>query len=677
MCGIAGMIDLSGRRPVPEGCLEVMAYSLFHRGPDEDGFLCEPGLGLASRRLSIVGLADGRQPITNEDRSVAVVYNGELFDYPERRRELEGRGHQFRTGCDTEIIPHLWEDHQEGMFEYLRGQFALALWDGKRQRLVLARDRFGICPLYWTREDGWLLFASEIKALLATGLVRARPDRRGINHVFSFFAVPGPITCFAGVESLLPGHYLEIQRGGPEDEAVVREKIYWELDFPEHGKENPERDAKKLVDEFETVMVRSVEKRLRADVPVVSYLSGGVDSSIVVAMASKIRGEPLPTFTIGIDDPELDETSEADIVARHVGSKPVVVRCGAQDILRHYPRLVQSAEAPVVDTSCTALMMLAQQVNANGYKAALTGEGSDEWLAGYSWYKVSKLLGYLDVIPGVRLSQALRRAFLRLSGVPRFPWETMRRAEEVVGGPNPWLDVYGLMSISKLHFFGPALRDTMNRRIVFMDLGIDPDRVRRWHPLNRGLYVGARIQLPGLLLNAKGDRVAMRSSVETRYPFLDEDVFAFLARLHPRWKLRGFRDKYILRLLAERWLPKSIAWRPKLMFRAPWDSIHLEPAPAFVDQLLSPESLRRTGYFDVEAVQHWRQRFRKLRRRSAARVSAELGLVGVFSTQLWHHTFIESGLADLPSLVDEIPVGGEARRRALAARQPAASPQLI
>jgi asparagine synthase (glutamine-hydrolysing) len=677
MCGIAGMIDLTGRRPVPEGCLDVMADTLFHRGPDEDGFLCEAGLGLASRRLSIVGLADGEQPITNEDRSVSVVYNGELFDYPERRRELEGRGHQFRTSCDTELIPHLWEDHQEGMFEHLRGQFAFALWDAKRQWLVIARDRFGICPLYWTRHDGWLLFASEIKALLATRLVPVRPDQRGINHVFSFFAMPGPATCFAGIEALLPGHYLEIQRGGPEEGASVRERTYWEIDFPDAGQENPERDPKKLVDEFESVMVRSVEKRLRADVPVVSYLSGGVDSSIVVAMATKIRGAPPPTFTIGIDDPKLDETSEAGVVARHVGSRPIVVRCGAQDILSNYPRLVQAAEAPVVDTSCTALMMLAQQVHAHGYKAALTGEGSDEWLAGYAWYKVSKLLGYLDVVPGLRLSQLARRAFLRLSGVPQFSRATVRRAEEAVGGHNPWHDIYGLMSISKLHFFSPSMRDTTMRQVVYADLGINLDRLRRWHPLNRALYVGARVHLPGLLLNAKGDRVAMRSSVETRYPFLDEDVFAFLAGLHPRWKLRGFRDKYVLRLLAERWLPKAIAWRPKLMFRAPLDSIHLEQAPSFVDQLLRPESLRRTGYFDVEAVQRWRQGFRQLRQGSLARTSVELGLVGVFSTQLWHQTFIEGGLADLPSVADEFPARAEVRRRASDARQPSASPQLI
>src|SRR5262249_3573723 len=234
-----------------------------------------------------------------------------------------------------------------------------------------------------------------------------------------------------------------------------------------------------------------------------------------------------------------------------------------------------------------------------------------------------------------------------------------------------------LVSLSRPRCYSGAVREELAEYTAYADLGLNYGRMSRWHPLNRSLYLGARVHLPGLLLNAKGDRVAMRSSVETRYPFLDEDVFAFLARLHPRWKLRGFRDKYVLRLLAERWLPKAIAWRPKLMFRAPLDSMHLDGAPAFVDQLLSPESLRRTGYFDVEAVQRWRQGFRQLRKGSIARVSVELGLVGVFSTQLWHHTFIEGGLADLPCIADERPVGEGGRRRALGARQPSASPQLI
>ncbi len=654
MCGIAGLVDLTGRRPVPPGVLQAMAAAIIHRGPDEDGFLVQPGLGLASRRLSIVGLADGRQPITNENRDLFVVYNGELFDYPERRRELEGRGHRFATHCDTELIPHLWEEYQEGALEQLRGQFALALWNQREQRLVLARDRFGICPLYWTRQrtaDGeWLLFASEVKALLASGLVEARPDPRGINHVFTFFALPGPVTCFDGVQLLMPGHYVDVRLGGGSQTAAVREGKYWEIDFPDQGDEDPGTDSKRVVDDFERVLMRAVERRLRADVPVVSYLSGGVDSSIVVALAAHVRGKSVPTFTIQVRDPGLDEASEARLVARHVGAEPVVVPYGAGEVLGVYPTLIQAAEGPVIDTACGALLMLAREVHARGYKVALTGEGSDEWLAGYPWYKLHRLLGLLDVIPGIRLSPVAKRLYLRLSGAPRFPWHLTERLQQVLAGDNAWTNVYGLMSFSKLRFYSKQMHETLGDHLPYEDIQPNLERMRRWHPLNRSLYIGARIQLPGLLLNAKGDRVAMHSSVETRYPFLDEDVFSFLARLHPRWKLRGLRDKYILRKLSERWLPRQIAWRQKAMFRAPFDSFHAEHVPPFVDQLLSPESLRKTGYFEPESVYYWRNTYKTLRAGSAQRSSVEMGLVGVIATQLWYHTFIDGSLADLPSL---------------------------
>jgi asparagine synthase (glutamine-hydrolysing) len=649
MCGIAGAIDLSGLRLLPAAALRAMADAIVHRGPDEDGYFQRDGVSLANRRLSIIGLFDGRQPIGNEDGTIWVVFNGELFDYPERRAELEAKGHIFCTHCDTELIPHLWEEHGEAMFERLHGQFAFALYDGRQRRVILARDRFGICPLYWSRRGDWLLFGSEIKALFASGLVPIRADLRGINHAFTFFALPGPVTCFEGVSALLPGHFLDI-RTTVDGARTVRDRVYWEIDFPDRGQEERGQDRQVLVDRFEHAMLTAVEKRLRADVPVVSYLSGGVDSSVVVAMACKVRGEAIPTFTIRIDDPQLDETSEAGIVSRHLGCTPTVVNVGAAETLATYPRLVTAAESPVIDTSCAALLLLAQQVHASGYKVALTGEGSDEWLAGYPWYKVHRLLGALDVIPGLPLSMSARRLFLRLSGAPLFPHATVARTLQAVAGTNPWLDIYGLVSIAKLRFFSPALRQTMVEDIPYADIGLNTERMRRWHPLNRGLYLGARIHLPGLLLNAKGDRIAMHNSVEGRYPFLDEDVFALLAGIDPRWKLRGlFGDKYLLRLLAERWLPPSIAWRRKAMFRAPFDSFHIEHAPPFVEQLFSAESLARTGYFDVDAVRHWRAAFRQLRAGSTQRLSIEMGLAGVLSTQLWHHLFIDASLADLPA----------------------------
>ncbi|MGH8047665.1 MAG: asparagine synthase (glutamine-hydrolyzing) [Chthoniobacterales bacterium] len=649
MCGIAGVVDLVGRRDVPERVIRSMSRALFHRGPDEEGFLHRPGLALASRRLSIVGLADGQQPMSNEDRNVFVVFNGELFDFEKERAGLEQRGHRLVTHCDTEILPHIFEESREGIFERLRGQFAVALWDERARQLLLGRDRFGIAPLYWTRQGDWLLFASEIKSLLASGMVPVRPDRRGLDHIFTFSAMPGPETCFEGVQLLPAAHFLQITPGTESGTSPrIEERAYWKMDFPDAGHEDHGDDPRKVVDEFEQILLGAVEKRLRADVPVGAYLSGGVDSSMIVAMACKLKGPAINTYTVRVDEPGLDELDAANLVARHVGTKPPIVQeFRPEDALSTYPRLIHAAEAPVIDTSCAALLQLAGRVHSNGQKVVLTGEGADEWLIGYPWYKAAKVLGMLDVIPG--LSDRARRAYLRLNHVPQFPPEHRRRAEDAVGGPNAWIDAYGLLGLSKLRFYAPPMREVLERSNPWGELGIDLDRARRWHPLNRGIWVAGRVTLAGLLLQAKGDRVAMNSSVEVRYPFLDEDVFDFTAKLHPSWKLRGFRDKHLLRLLAERWVPPEVYKRGKVIFRAPLDSFHMEPEPAFVGQLLSEESLRRTGYFNVESVRHWRKAFRELRAGSLPRLSVEMGLAAVVATQLWHHTFVDGTLADLPA----------------------------
>ena len=664
MCGIAGIIDLAGQRLVPEGSIQRMARALLHRGPDEEGFLVQPGLALASRRLSIVGLADGQQPVANEDRSVFVVFNGELFDYIERQAELKERGHKLVTHCDTEIIPHLWEDYREKMWERLRGQFAIALWDEPRRQLHLGRDRFGIAPLFWTQQGDWLLFASEIKGLLASGMVPARPDRRGIDHVFTFSAVPGPRTCFENVQLLPPGHFLSITPGnGRAATAEVKERAYWEIHFPDEGAEECGDNPKRLVDDFEKVLLQAVEERLRADVPVGAYLSGGVDSSMILALACHLRGPAINTYTVRVRDPKLDELNAASLSARHIGAKPPIVQdFGDEDAIATYPKLIAAAEAPVIDTSCAALLQLASRVHSSGQKVVLTGEGADEWLVGYPWYKAAKLIGFLDLIPGLPLSKIARRAYLRLNKVPQFTNAWRQEVESSVGGPNAWIDTYGVLAISKLRFYSEPMREALAQANPWTELDFPLDRARRWHPLHRGVWIAARVLLAGHLLQAKGDRVAMHSSVEVRYPFLDEDVFDFLAKLHPRWRLRGFRDKHLLRLLAERWVPKSVARRHKVIFRAPLDSFHMHPEPPFVAQLLSEQSLRKTGYFDLAAVNRWRINFRRMRAGSLPRLSVEAGLMAVVATQLWHHLFMGGGLADLPEWsAIPTPAAAEAR----------------
>jgi asparagine synthase (glutamine-hydrolysing) len=664
------MFDLSGERAAPAGVVPAMAQAIIHRGPDEDGFLERPGFHLANRRLSIVGLADGQQPIANEDRSVWTVFNGEFFEYPERRADLESRGHVFGTHTDTELIPHAWEEYREKMFDHLRGQFAICLWDSRSNEVILARDRAGICPLFYTtvRRDGtdWLLFASEMKALFASGMVDRRPDMQGLNHIFSFFAMPGPTTVFAGIKCLVPGRYLHFRLGHTTPEQATTQKTYWQVTYPDRGHEDYGADETRVVDEFEKLLYQAVERRLRADVPVVSYLSGGVDSSLVVAMANKALGRPIPTFTVSVKSKGLNEESEALQAAKHLGCTPVVVDCGHDELRAGYPELIAAAEFPVIDTSCLGLLHLARSVHQHDYKVVLTGEGADEWLAGYSWFKIHKLVGWTDKVPGLPLGYALRRMFLAATRQPSFSYSTYRHTEELMGGHNGWFDLYGVMSVNKLRFFTGAAREAILSRPALDDLELSPD-LPRWHPFNRQMYFGARIMLPGHLLASKGDRIAMHSSVESRYAFLDDDVIACMARLHPRWKLRGlFRDKYVERKVAERWLPPEIAWRKKHMFRAPMDSwmqsgdgkakpgarLPFTPGAAgaddWIDQVLSPESIRKAGYFDYTAVSEARA---KLARpgRGLSRTSLEMGLTAVIATQLWHHLYITGDLCEIAS----------------------------
>ncbi len=642
MCGIAGMLDLRGRRMASQSALVAMTDAIRHRGPDDDGFHFEPGLGLGARRLSIIDLAGGHQPIANEDGSIWVAFNGELFDYPEMRLELLGRGHHLKTRCDTESIVHLWEDHGERMLERIRGQFAFALWDKNERCLILARDRVGICPLFWAQHDGWLIFGSEVKALLASGLVAPQPDLRGIDHLFTYFCLPTTRTCFAGVQSLQPGHYLKVSNG------EITTHRYWDLDFPERGAERTVRDVRELEDELDTVLGRSVERRLRSDVPVVNYLSGGVDSGVIAALVRRQRGEAAPAFTVRVGHDQFDETRDAGMTATAIGARPTIVSNRLADIAETYPELIMAAEAPVTDTTCTCMLLQARAVREHGYKVALSGEGADEAFAGYAWFKTDRLRHVWESAIGLWpevINWALR---------PSMPWlpnlRQVAAVREKFGCMPAQGDVHNLMAAGRRGFYSNGMWQELNGHTALDDLQFDTARIRRWHPLNRALYFNYKFMLAGMLLSSKGDRVAMNSSVETRYPFLDEDLIAFCAQLHPKYKLNRMREKYLLRRFARRILPKQAAMRAKKMFRAPmWGSFCGIVATEFVDQLLSPAALSDAGYFDLQSIARARAEYPRLHRLSPRRASLDMGLINVLATQLWHHTFIDGSLADLPS----------------------------
>jgi asparagine synthase (glutamine-hydrolysing) len=656
MCGIAGAIDMRGRREFAAARLLAMTAAIAHRGPDDEQIHIEPGVALGARRLSIVDLAGGRQPVSNEDGSVWVTQNGELFEYPELQQALLARGHKLATRCDTELWAHLYEDHGEGFFEKARGQFAVAVWDRKERTLILGRDRVGICPLYYAQADGWLLWGSEIKALLASRMIDTAADPKGVDLFFNTFCAGTSRTFFEGIKSIPPGHYLRVRDGR------IELRKYWDLDFPDAGDERRLDDPTPLIDELEGLMRQSVERRLRGDVPVVSYISGGLDSTVVLGLSSRERGYAVPSFTIGLDRAGPDERSQAAESARALGSDLVTITMNRSDIVAAYPELIRSAEGPVMDSSAACLMRLARAVHSNGYKVVLTGEGADEALAGYAWFKTEKIRNLLSVGPVVSLLKGARSLTLASIGGGSAHRATLLG---IKGKRTAQQDIYDFMGQARSLVYNQDMWRLLEGYSAYDDLDLPNDRFSRWHPLNQSLYVGYKVMLAGLLLLGKGDRVAMNSSVETRYPLLDDDVISFCASIAPEYKLHGMTDKWLLRRVAARTLPARIANRRKTMFRASRsDAFFDRDRPAWIDQLLSPESLRATGWFDPAAIARERAAQMRFPRITPRRLIMDLSLTCVIATQLWHHIYLGGGLCELPtweraSLPQHAPTGLE------------------
>jgi asparagine synthase (glutamine-hydrolysing) len=472
-------------------------------------------------------------------------------------------------------------------------------------------------------------------------LVHARPNLKGIDYFFNFMSAGTSCTFFQGVRSIPPGHYVKVSGGR------VELKRYWDLDFPDAGEERRLDDPTPLIEELEERLTRAVDRRLMGDVPVVSYISGGLDSTVVLGLTQKVRGQAVPSFSIGLDRAGPDERSKAAMSARILGSPLTTVTMARGDIAAAFPELIRAAEGPVLDTSCACLLRLAQAVRAHDYKVALTGEGADEALAGYPWFKTQKLR---DTIHG--RAPALTRLADRLLVGPQSAARTYRTPPlRAIAGARPaQQDLFELFARARPLLYSGRMWELLGDHDPYAELDITNDRFGRWHSLNQSIYVAFRTMFAGLLMIAKGDRVARHASIETRYPFLDRDVIQFCAEIAPEYKLRGMTDKWILRQVAARTLPKSIAGRRKTMFRATMAGTFLGPDhPTWVDQLLSPESLRVTGYFEPEAVRLGRAEVARRWVLSLRRAILNVGLTGVITTQLWHHTYCGGGLCDLPS----------------------------
>jgi asparagine synthase (glutamine-hydrolysing) len=660
MCGIGGIVALSGDAPAPaRSQLLRMTRALRHRGPDESGVATLGRAGLAHTRLSIIDHAGGRQPYTNDDSSMWLVYNGEVFNYVELREELRAAGRRFRSESDTEVVLRAYEHWGEAAFERFNGQFALGIWDRRKERLVLARDRLGVRPLYICKHAGRVTFASEIKALFASDAAIPRAlDPIGIDQTFTFWTVIAPRTAFAGIEELRPGHVRTYTANG------VRERAYWSLRYPQGGTAYG-GSLEDAVEEVREELARATRLRmLRADVPVGAYVSGGLDSSLIASLARRATGARFSTFSVRFDDPEYDETRYQRLVSRELGTEHHEVVVRRADIASVFPDVIEHAERPLLRTAPAPLLLLSRLVRRAGIKVVLTGEGADEMFAGYDLFREAKVRRFWAKQPSSRLRpKLLGRIYPYLS---RSPVARAAMAEDFFGRGLDRAALPGFGHETRWRTTSPLKRlfsRSMHAAVDAHDsigalLADVPRELSTWSPLAQDQWFEIRTLLSSYLLSAQGDRMLMASSVEGRFPFLDARVVELASRLPPSYALRVLDEKHVLKRAAEGIVPREVIARTKQPYRAPdADSFLGGDAPEWVGNVLHERAVARAQVFDPAAVA-------QLHAKCTAQVAAgktlsntdNMALVGVLSTQLLHDAFIEER-PDTPAM-DSL---GEAR----------------
>lgn len=661
MCGITGIVNLTRFEPILEEHLRRMLAMIRHRGPDQFGIFLDEQVGLGNARLSIIDLGGGQQPITNETQTLWIVYNGEIFNYIELRSELEARGHCFTTQTDTEVILHLYEEYGPGCLQYLNGQFAIAIWDTEQQSLFLARDRVGVRPLFYTLAQGALLFGSEIKAILADSRVQAQIDPVALSQVFTFWSALTPRTVFRDIVELPPGHFLLVRQG------QVSVEQYWQLNFPEWtGQSNPDitpRAEANYLEQFRHLLIDATRIRLRADVPVGAYLSGGLDSSVIAAIIRNYTNNHLDTFSIAFSDPTYDESEYQQQMADYLGTQHQVVQATHADIGRTFPQVVWHTETPLLRTAPVPMFLLSKLVRQHNFKVVLTGEGADEFLAGYNIFKEAKIRRFWARQPQSKLRPLLLKRL--------YPY-----ISNLAGGSVAYLNSFfgqGLTDVSSVdyshvirwhntsrthRFFSAELTQGIGEEARNYSIPYPPD-FKRWGPLQQAQFLEITTFMSPYLLSSQGDRMGMAHSIEGRFPFLDYRVIEFCNNLPTQLKLRGLTEKYLLKKLAQTWLPAEIWRRPKQPYRAP---VHRSffPLPSsdnksgrrsetsleYVRDMLSPGAIAATGLFNPEAVS---QLVSKIDQGLRLSETDDMALAGILSSQLIDQQFI-SNFKPMPPL---------------------------
>jgi len=623
MCGIAGIVSKDRGARIDGATIRAMCDAIVHRGPDDEGIYAQGPVGLGMRRLSIIDLAGGHQPIFNEDRSIAIVFNGEIYNFPELRPELERRGHRFTTNSDTEVIVHLYEDMGPACVTKLRGMFTFALYDRTRDKLLIGRDRLGKKPMHYALAGDRLLFGSEIKSILAVAPELARIDHQALLQYMYFGYILDPLTAFLPIRKLPPGHLLEFERG------ELRIQQYWDL--PQYATYSPSSEEECLV-EMERRLAEAVRIRLISDVPLGALLSGGTDSSIVVALMARASSDPVKTFSIGFKQADFNEAPYARLVAErfHTDHHELILE---PDIVGTVEKLTRSLEEPFGDSSMLPTYFISCLARQH-VTVALSGDGGDEVFAGYDRYRTALHDRAFPWVPEWTRSLYRNHIHQRLPySVPgrslaysiSLPWDK-RYAEDVSLQP-----IFRELRLLSEDVLARAEQDDpLNALHHYLERAPAKD------PLSRLLYLDSKTYLPGDILT-KVDRMSMLTSLEVRVPILDHVFLEWATSLTPEWKMRGGKQKYMLKKLAQRvGVPREVLDRPKQGFALPlvhWTRHDLRDM--IMSVLLEPRTLQR-GYFKPEAVRQLLDEHFRQRRNHSGRIWRLLAF------ELWHRNYLEA-----------------------------------
>lgn len=644
MCGISGILNLKNPAPINPSHLKQMTYALRHRGPDETGAYLDDWVGLAQSRLSIIDLSGGSQPIHNEDKTLWIVFNGEIFNYPEIRESLLNRGHKLYTTSDTEVILHLYEDKKEKCVDDLNGQFAFVIWNSITKEFFAARDRVGILPFFYKLEKDKLIFASEAKAILEISEIDPEFDPIGLDQIFTFWTnLPGR-TAFKEIKDLPPGHYLKFS---PNRSVEIRP--YWSLSYNQ-DLVNENKTITDFTSEISELMKDSVRIRLRADVPVGSYLSGGLDSSGITAFVKNYFNNELRTFGITFQEENFDESEFQNLMIKHLKTNHSEVHATNEEIGKYFSDIIYFGEKPIIRAAPVPLYLLSKKVREEGYKVVLTGEGADEIFGGYNIFRETKVRKFWSVDPASQLRPKLLQKLYPYIFKDKRLAQTLQTFFKLgIDDPdNPFFPhiVRWNNNLRLKNFFSEDFKEQTNDYNPFEDLkSILPKDFDKWNYVYKAQYLEIITFMSGYLLSSQGDRMAMANSVELRVPYLDHRIIDYMATVPARFKIRGLNEKYLLKKVFKDLLPSQITNRPKNPYRAPIRNSLINNSSFDIKSLLSKTDINTAGVFDHDKVELLLKKAERLDNLSEL---DNMALAGISSTQILYEHYLKKQKTIVP-----------------------------